>query len=90
MDSAQILTIITIVVSWILGIVAKKLSWFNNYLIPVQNIVIGVIFALVEFFITKDFNVAIAVSGLLAGGTYDVFNNLKKLLDKLSEKFKQE
>lgn len=90
MDSAQILTIITIVVSWILGIVAKKLSWFNNYLIPVQNIVIGVVFALVEFFITKDFNVAIAVSGLLAGGTYDVFNNLKKLLDKLSEKFQQE
>lgn len=90
MDSAQILTIITIVVSWILGVVAKKLSWFNNYLIPVQNIIIGVIFALVEFFITKDFNVAIAVSGLLAGGTYDVFNNLKKLLDKLSEKFKQE
>lgn len=90
MESVQILTIITIVVSWILGIVAKKLSWFNNYLIPVQNIIIGVIFALVEFFITKDFNVAIAVSGLLAGGTYDVFNNLKKLLDKLSEKFKQE
>lgn len=90
MDSAQILTIITIVVSWILGIVAKKLSWFNNYLIPVQNIVIGVVFALVEFFITKDFNVAIAVSGLLAGGTYDVFNNLKKLLDKLSKKFQQE
>ena len=90
MDSVQILTIITIVVSWILGIVAKKLSWFNNYLIPVQNIIIGVIFALVEFFITKDFNVAIAISGLLAGGTYDVFNNLKKLLDKLSEKFKQE
>lgn len=90
MDSAQILTIITIVVSWILGIVAKKLSWFNNYLIPVQNIIIGVVFALVEFFITKDFNVAIAVSGLLAGGTYDVFNNLKKLLDKLSEKFQQE
>lgn len=90
MDSAQILTIITIVVSWILGIVAKRLSWFNNYLIPVQNIIIGVVFALVEFFITKDFNVAIAVSGLLAGGTYDVFNNLKKLLDKLSEKFKQE
>lgn len=90
MDSAQILTIITIVVSWILGIVAKKLSWFNNYLIPVQNIIIGVVFALVEFFITKDFNVAIAVSGLLAGGTYDVFNNLKKLLDKLSKKFQQE
>ena len=90
MESVQILTIITIVVSWILGIVAKKLSWFNNYLIPVQNIIIGVVFALVEFFITKDFNVAIAVSGLLAGGTYDVFNNLKKLLDKLSEKFQQE
>lgn len=86
MESAEILTIITIIVSWILGVVAKKVSWFNNYLIPVQNIVIGVVFALVEFFISKDFNFAIATSGLLAGGAYDVVRNLKSILDMIKEK----
>lgn len=88
MESAEILTIVTILVSWILGVVAKKVSWFQNYLIPIQNIVIGVIFALVEFFITHDFNLAIAASGLLAGGAYDVFKNGKELLATLETKIK--
>lgn len=86
MESAEILAIITIIVSWILGVVAKKVSWFNNYLIPVQNIIIGVVFALIEFFISKDFNFAIAASGLLAGGAYDVVKNLKSILDMIKEK----
>lgn len=81
MESAEILTIVSILVSWILGIVAKKVSWFNNYLIPVQNIVIGVVFMLIEFAITQDFNAAIAFSGLFAGGAYDLVHNAKKILD---------
>lgn len=85
MESAEILTVITVVISWIFGIIAKKVSWFNNYLIPTQNIVIGVIFTAVEFFISKDINLAIAVSGLLAGGAYDVFNNGKKLLEQMKK-----
>lgn len=88
MGSTEILTIVSIIVTWILGIVAKKVSWFNNYLIPVQNIVIGVIFMLIEFAITQDFNAAIALSGLFAGGAYDVFNNLKKILTKVEETVK--
>lgn len=88
MGSTEILTIISIIVTWILGVVAKKVSWFNNYLIPVQNIVIGVIFMLIEFVITKDINGAVALSGLFAGGAYDVFNNLKKILTKVEETVK--
>lgn len=88
MGSTEILTIISIIVTWILGVVAKKVSWFNNYLIPVQNIVIGVIFMLIEFAITKDINGAVALSGLFAGGAYDVFNNLKKILTKVEETVK--
>lgn len=49
-------------------------------MIPIQNILIGIIVAIIEWIITKDFNVAIALSGLLAGGTYDIFNNLKKIV----------
>ena len=29
--------------------------------------------------ITKDFKVAIALSGILAGGTYDIFHNIEKM-----------
>lgn len=85
MGSTEILTIISIVVTWVLGIVAKKVSWFNNYLIPVQNILIGVIFMLIEFAITKDFNASLALSGLLAGGAYDVFHNATKILESLKQ-----
>jgi hypothetical protein len=38
-----------------------------------------VIVAIIEWIITKDFSTAIALSGLLAGGTYDILHNLNKL-----------
>ena len=85
MGSTEILTIVSIIVTWILGVIAKKISWFNNYLIPVQNILIGVIFMLIEFAITKDFNAALALSGIFAGGAYDVVHNAKKILDSFKE-----
>ena len=43
MELTEIITIVTIIVTWLLGIVAKKIEWFDNNLIPVQNILIGVI-----------------------------------------------
>ena len=83
--TSEILTIITMFVTILFGFLAKKISWFNNYLIPVQNILIGVIFMLIEFAITKDFNAALALSGIFAGGAYDVVHNAKKILDSFKE-----
>ena len=40
---------------------------------------IGVIVAVIEWIITKDFSTAIAVSGLIAGGIYDIGHNLQKM-----------
>ena len=80
MELAQIITVVTIIVTWLLGIVAKKVTWFNNKMIPLQNICVGIIVAVIEWIITKDFKVAIALSGLIAGGTYDIFHNLEKLI----------
>lgn len=79
---AEILTIITVIVTFAMGIVSKKSTWISNNLIPVQNLIIGVIFAVVEWIITGDFSVALSVSGLLAGGTYDLGHNLKKMFIK--------
>lgn len=82
MELTQIITIVTIILTWILGIFAKKSKFISNNLIPIQNILVGVIVAIIEWIITKDFKVAIALSGLLAGGVYDVLNNINKMIRK--------
>lgn len=82
MSTTQIVMLVTIIVTWVLGKVSKKCKFINNNLIPIQNVIIGVIVAIVEWIITKDFNSAIAISGLLAGGTYDIFHNTQKIINK--------
>ena len=78
----NLLTVVTIIVTWVLGMVSKKVKFVNNKFIPIQNLLIGVIVAIIEFIVTKNFNTAIALSGLLAGGTYDIFHNLEKIVKK--------
>lgn len=80
MELSTLISLVTIIVTWLLGIVSKKYTRLNNKLIPIQNILIGLIVALIEWIVTKDFKVAIALSGLLASGTYDIAHNLKKLI----------
>ena len=82
MELTQIITVVTIVLTWILGVFAKRSKFISNNLIPIQNILIGVFVAIIEWIITKDFKVAIALSGLLAGGAYDVLNNIAKMIRK--------
>lgn len=80
MELEYIISLVTILVTFVLGIIAKKNPKMSNKLIPIQNLLVGVIIALIEFAITKDFKVAIMLSGLLAGGTYDLVKNLRELL----------
>lgn len=85
MELETITMIVTFIVTLIGGFFAKRNPKYNDKIIPLQNLVIGLVIAVVEWFITKDFNTAIALSGLLAGGTYDVFHNLNKLVEKEEE-----
>lgn len=80
MEVSTLISLVTIIVTWLLGVVSKKYTKLNNKLIPIQNILVGLIVALIEWIVTKDFKVAIALSGLLASGTYDIFHNLEKLI----------
>lgn len=82
MDINAIITIVTVVVTFICGLIAKKVGWFNNKLIPIQNLAIGIIVAIIYFIITKDFNLVIATVPLGTGGAYDIVNNLKKLFEE--------
>ena len=80
MELSTLISLVTIIVTWVLGILAKKSTFINNKLIPMQNILIGVIVAGIEWIVTKDFSTAIALSGMIAGGSYDVFHNLEKIV----------
>ena len=80
MEVTQIIQIVTIVVTWLLGVVSKKYTKLNNKLIPIQNILVGLIVAVIEWIVTKDFSTAIALSGLIAGGSYDIFHNIEKIV----------
>ena len=79
MNFDNILMIITMIVSFVLATIDKKYKFISNNLIPLQNILVGLIVAIIEWIITKDFEVALALSGVIAGGTYDVVHNLQKL-----------
>ena len=80
MELSTLISLVTIIVTWVLGVIAKNHTKLNNKLIPMQNIAVGLIVALIEWIVTKDFKVAIALSGIIAGGTYDIFHNLEKLI----------
>ncbi len=80
MGSVEIVTLVTFFVTMILGYFAKKSKFIKNELIPLQNLIIGVIVAVVEWIITKDLETAIIISGVLAGGAYDIFHNAEKIV----------
>ncbi len=80
MNLDTLVSLVTIIITWGLGVISKKYTKLNNKLIPIQNILIGLIVALIEWIATKDFSTAIALSGLIAGGSYDIFHNLEKIV----------
>lgn len=81
MDVNNIIEIVTVVVTLILGIISKKSNFINSKKIPIQNLIIGIISFVIDYIITKDFNASIMFSGLLAGGTYDLLKNTYFILN---------
>ena len=82
MELTDLITIVTLIVTWFLGYLSKKSKFISNNLIPLQNVLIGVFIAIIEWIITKDFKTSIALSGILAGGSYDILHNLDKMIRK--------
>lgn len=67
MELGTIISLITIIVTFIFGLIAKKVTWFNNKLIPLQNLTIGVIAGTIYYCMTKDLNLVIMAVGLGTG-----------------------
>lgn len=82
MDITTIISIVTIFVTFILGLISKRCTWISNHLIPVQNLIIGIIACVINYYITKDWAITVAGIGLFTGGTYDIASNLNELFKK--------
>lgn len=85
MGITEIIAIVTFVVTYVCGLIVKKIPQISNKIIPLQNLGIGLIVAVIEWIITKDFSTAIMLSGIMAGGVYDIGHNLKKLFEVKDE-----
>ena len=79
MEFEVIMQLVTVIVTLVFGVISKKNKYISNNLIPVQNIIIGLTMAIIEWIVTGDFSLAISLSGILAGGIYDIPTNLLKL-----------
>ena len=79
MEINYIIGISSIIITLICGEIAKKIKWFNSNLIPIQNLLIGIIVTIIYYIMTKDFSLSISLSGIAAGGIYDLFANINKL-----------
>ena len=83
MDINYIIALGTVVITLIVGQINKKFTDIpSKHIVPIQNLLIGVFIAIVQWIATGDFNVAIAASGLLAGGTYDLIKNISTFTEK--------
>lgn len=86
MDLTTIISMLTVVVTFILGLASKKSKWVSNKIIPLQNLIVGIIACLIDYLITKDFNGALIGVGLFTGGVYDLGKNLMALTEDDSKK----
>lgn len=77
MDVSTIISLVTIVVTFVLGIVAKKNKFIKNNLIPVQNLLVGCTAFVINYILTKDINASLIGVGLFTGGTYDLVKNFQ-------------
>lgn len=75
-------TLVTMIVTLILGEISKKHANIKSKMIPLQNLLIGLIVCLIEYAITKDFNAAVAISGIASGGIYDIAKAFSQLFEK--------
>lgn len=71
----SIIPVITVIISYIFGLLAKKFNWYESKYIPVQNGVIGIISAIIYYIAVPESNFVVvlftALSGFAAGGMYD-------------------
>ena len=75
-------TLATVIATLIIGQLTKKFTTLEKKQIPLQNLAIGIIVCIIQFAITRDINTAVAISGIVSGGTYDLGKAIKQVISK--------
>ena len=76
------ITLATVIATLIIGQLTKKFTKLEKKQIPLQNLTIGIVVCVIQFAITRDINTAVALSGILSGGTYDLGKAIKHVISK--------
>ena len=76
---------VTVIVNITLAQISKKYTKISTKIIPLQTMFVGLIVCGIEYLITRDFNYAVAISGIVSGGTYDLGKAFKMLFAKKEE-----
>lgn len=73
-----IIGLVTAIVTFVLGKLAKKSKKIKTNSIPLQNILIAIISSLIYYAVTKDFSMIVASGSPVATLLYDAFHEVKK------------
>lgn len=73
----------TIVVTYIMGLLAKKFNWATSEYIPMQNLIIGILAGMLTYLVGLSDNIIVSIVACLvgafsAGGIYDTIKANKK------------
>lgn len=80
-----IIAVITVLITYVLGLVSKKSKYINNNVIAIQNIIIGIIVTVIYYLLTGDFSMVIASSSPIAAVLYDAKHGIEKLTNTEEE-----
>lgn len=73
-----IIMVITMVITWVFGLLTKKNEMLSNKLIPYQNIIIMAIATAVYYYATGSFSMVVASGSPIATLLYDMVHTSKK------------
>lgn len=88
MNMIAIVNLVTIIITYIFGIITKKVSWLEDDYIPLQNLVIGIVAGIICAGLKIDnMNyltsiVTCTMSAFAAGGLYDGIKTVNTIKEK--------
>ena len=78
----SIITLVTVIVSYIFGELAKKFNWIEKKYIPMQTLIVGLLSGVLYYIAVDNSNIAnaiiIAFSSLIACGGYDLLQTKRE------------
>ncbi len=86
----QMITLSTMIITMVCGYISTKIPWFNNKLIPIQNILIGITMSVIYYLYSKDISYSVTMAGIFSTGIYSLSDNLMELINQKKEESKDE